>query len=286
MWQSTRYRLTSWAHFSSISACTHSSPGVRAALSEHPHDEVWTLTTACSRRRCAPPLMLGVRQPTTMSAPFEFENTKPDISNDDLVLDLQRVAAALGVQTVPARTYRQHGRFSATVFQTRFGTWNKALAAAGLGISSRYRLADKELFDNLRRVWIALGRQPRKGEMAPPASTITHQPLIRHFVGVGSLPMRAFVAASGGSDDLSSRAEEPLFRPGSRAPSLRLRFLVMRRDHFRCTACGRSPATTSGVILHLNHIVPFSQGGATDSANLRTLCGDCNLGKGDLNPER
>ena len=214
-----------------------------------------------------------------MSSTFEFEDTKPDISNDDLVLDLQRVAAELGVPTVPVRTYRQRGRFSATVFKTRFGTWNKALSAAGLGISSRPGIADEELFDNLRGVWIALGRQPRKGEMAPPASSISHHPYIRRFGG-WLLAMRAFVEASGPSEDRSGVVDEPPFRPGSRAPSLRLRFLVMSRDHFRCSACGRSPATTAGVILHLDHIVPFSRGGATDSSNLRTLCADCNLGKG------
>ena len=135
-----------------------------------------------------------------MGSPFEFENTKPDISNDDLVLDLQRVATALAVPTVPVRMYRQHGRFSTTVFKTRFGTWNKALSAARLGVSSRRDISDEELFDNLRRVWIALGRQPRKGEMAPPASSITHHPYIRRFGGW--LPaMRAFVDASGPSDN-------------------------------------------------------------------------------------
>lgn len=60
--------------------------------------------------------------------------------------------------------------------------------------------------------------------------------------------------------------------------SLRLRYRVLRRDGYRCQLCGRTAA--DGVTLHLDHRVPWAKGGATDEANLRTLCVDCNLGKG------
>lgn len=32
--------------------------------------------------------------------------------------------------------------------------------------------------------------------------------------------------------------------------------------------------------LHVDHIMPISKGGKTEPSNLRTLCIDCNLGKG------
>ena len=67
--------------------------------------------------------------------------------------------------------------------------------------------------------------------------------------------------------------------------NLRLRFLVMKRDDFKCCMCGRSPATTPGLELHIDHIVPWSKGGETVIGNLQTLCSDCNLGKSDLNME-
>lgn len=56
----------------------------------------------------------------------------------------------------------------------------------------------------------------------------------------------------------------------------------MQRDGFRCVTCGRSPATHRGLVLHLDHEVPFSKAGRTEMANLKTVCADCNLGKGDM----
>lgn len=62
--------------------------------------------------------------------------------------------------------------------------------------------------------------------------------------------------------------------------SARLRYEVMRRDGFRCVLCGRT--AEDGVKLHVDHIRPISQGGLTEYDNLRTLCEECNLGKGPL----
>lgn len=60
----------------------------------------------------------------------------------------------------------------------------------------------------------------------------------------------------------------------------RMRYNVMQRDGFRCVICGRS-ADKDGVKLHVDHIQPVSKGGKTVMDNLRTLCQDCNLGKGN-----
>ena len=57
-----------------------------------------------------------------------------------------------------------------------------------------------------------------------------------------------------------------------------LRYEVMCRDGFRCVLCGRK--ASDGVRLHVDHIRPVSRGGKTELSNLRTLCQDCNLGKG------
>lgn len=57
-----------------------------------------------------------------------------------------------------------------------------------------------------------------------------------------------------------------------------LRYQVLKRDHFRCQACG---ASGKDVELHVDHIIPVSKGGKTELSNLQTLCRDCNLGKGN-----
>src|SRR6185295_5741787 len=57
------------------------------------------------------------------------------------------------------------------------------------------------------------------------------------------------------------------------------RWKVLQRDHYRCTACGRSPATNPSVHLEVDHITPVSRGGCNSLHNLQTLCADCNRGK-------
>lgn len=59
----------------------------------------------------------------------------------------------------------------------------------------------------------------------------------------------------------------------------RIRWKVLCRDNFRCVACGKSSQET---ILHIDHIIPISRNGKTELSNLRTLCGECNMGRGNL----
>ena len=56
------------------------------------------------------------------------------------------------------------------------------------------------------------------------------------------------------------------------------RYQVLERDGC-CLACGATPK--GGAKLHVDHIVPWSQGGRTELNNLQTLFARCNLGKGN-----
>lgn len=67
----------------------------------------------------------------------------------------------------------------------------------------------------------------------------------------------------------------------SRTISDKLRYQVLKRDNFKCCACGSSPAKDPAVELHIDHIVPWSKGGETKPDNLQTLCSRCNIGKSD-----
>ena len=67
----------------------------------------------------------------------------------------------------------------------------------------------------------------------------------------------------------------------ARKISDKLRYQVLKRDGFKCCACGASPAKDSSVELHIDHIIPWSKGGETTIDNLQTLCSRCNLGKSD-----
>lgn len=52
------------------------------------------------------------------------------------------------------------------------------------------------------------------------------------------------------------------------------RWQVIRRDNFKCVACGSSDN------LVIDHKVPICKGGTSDIGNLQTLCFVCNSGKG------
>jgi HNH endonuclease len=80
----------------------------------------------------------------------------------------------------------------------------------------------------------------------------------------------------------ASGAEPRTPRKSARTALWRLRFLVMRRDGFRCCCCGTSPAIAAGVILEVDHVVPWSKGGETVEENPQTLCQTCNGGKSNL----
>lgn len=59
----------------------------------------------------------------------------------------------------------------------------------------------------------------------------------------------------------------------------RTRFLVLRRDGYRCQYCGRcAPDCT----LELDHLVPVAKGGTNDPKNLVVACLECNRGKRTL----
>lgn len=57
-----------------------------------------------------------------------------------------------------------------------------------------------------------------------------------------------------------------------------IRWRVFSRDGWCCRSCNRS-SLKHGVILHVDHIIPRSKGGADVLDNYQTLCADCNLGK-------
>lgn len=60
----------------------------------------------------------------------------------------------------------------------------------------------------------------------------------------------------------------------------RVRFLVLRRDGYRCQLCGAK--ASDGARLEVDHRHPRSKGGSDDLSNLWVLCWECNQGKSDL----
>ncbi|RTR31133.1 HNH endonuclease [Robertmurraya yapensis] len=72
-------------------------------------------------------------------------------------------------------------------------------------------------------------------------------------------------------------------RRGNRSIPLSLRFKVLERDRC-CKLCGRTP--NDGVKIHVDHVIPFSLGGATILENLQALCEECNIGKSNKSSKK
>lgn len=217
-----------------------------------------------------------------------------DVTRQECIDDLKRVAKALGLTALTVAQYRKQGRFSEKPFNRHFGNWVGALKAAGLVVSDQFhpRTPDEDLFDNLEAVWQGLGRRPTVNDMFPPLSRFSAHVYKRRFGGFRKA-LEAFVAAVHHQQAPRSPARErsaahdtetpqrPPNRPmGSRSIGWRLRYLVLKRDRFNCRACGRSPAHEPGTVLHVDHVVPWSRGGSTVESNLQTRCDRCNGGKG------
>jgi 5-methylcytosine-specific restriction endonuclease McrA len=61
--------------------------------------------------------------------------------------------------------------------------------------------------------------------------------------------------------------------------SYKTRWNVLERDNFRCRYCGRY--AIEGIVLHVDHVNPKSNGGEYVMENLVTACHVCNIGKRD-----
>jgi hypothetical protein len=217
---------------------------------------------------------------------FELKPFNRDVPDEDLLADLVLARDKLTSQgkSLTFRNYRAVGKYGPSTINDRFGTWNNALQKAGIAVNEEKNVPVETLFENLKLVWIAKGRQPTFRDMSVAPSQYTGSIYIARF-GSWRKALESFVASvhHEGNELLSYEVE--VNRSGGtkrtkRDPSLALRFFVLKRDSFRCVGCGRSPATVAGLVLEVDHVIAWSNGGETIESNLRTLCFDCNRGKG------
>lgn len=230
------------------------------------------------------------------------------ISDDEYFSDLRRVATLTHSSTVLYRDYQKYGKYAAEHFFKRFGEWDNALVAAGLEATglARKRIGEQELFDEIERMWRLLGRQPTTTDIIKNGISKYSIDTYKRRFGGWRKALEAFVSYIKEGVDTATESESSIVEAAadatpnpeisvaekdvptksvhrtSRNVNTRMRFLVMKRDNFKCCMCGASPAKDPSVELHIDHIVPWSKGGETVMDNLQTLCSKCNLGKSDL----
>lgn len=73
-----------------------------------------------------------------------------------------------------------------------------------------------------------------------------------------------------------------------RGISPQLRAEILERNGYTCQLCGAGAGDpdpfnpSRKVRLHIDHIIPVSQGGTEDKDNLRALCSSCNQGRANI----
>lgn len=218
------------------------------------------------------------------------DSNKP-ITQEGVLAELRRVASFLGVETISREQFNAHADFTDDTVRKRFGSWHRAMEAAGLRTNVfGKRYSDDDCIENLLAVWTHFGRAPTHDEMKRLPSKVGPKAYVRRF-GTWTNALKAFINRANADCSPTQESEEPKGKPDPanttprpesdrREIRLGLRYAVLKRDCFRCVACGRSPATHLGLVLHVDHIVPDARGGKTVIENLRSLCVDCNLGKG------
>jgi len=217
---------------------------------------------------------------------FELDAFNRNVPDEELLQDLVAVGAKLNSQgkKLTFRSYGTLGKYAASTIGVRFGSWNDGLRKAGLAAIQEKNVPIEALFDNLKLVWIAKGKQPVYRDMSVAPSEFTGSIYNDRFGGWRKALEEFVASVDQEQTDLLNYEIEVKNSKGTkrtkRNPSLALRFLVLKRDRFCCVACGRSPATVAGLVLEVDHDFPWSKGGETIEENLKTLCFDCNRGKG------
>lgn len=217
------------------------------------------------------------------------------MTDEEVLEALRSLAQRLGKSALSSGDVDEHLPFGPDTLRRRWGSSKAAYAAAGLeqlALGKRY--TDEECFTNLLNVWTHYGRPPKNGEMNLPPSSVGSKAYIRRF-GTWRKALSAFVervnqdpsvpeaqVAVVSIDLVKEQVEaDRTVRRDNRDIPLGMRFKVLSRDRFKCVLCGDTPATNPGCVLHVDHILPWSKGGATAPDNLRSLCKSCNLGRGN-----
>lgn len=193
--------------------------------------------------------------------------------------------------------------------QVRDGTGSAALVAFD-GDNRDQRLNAFEMLEHVRRLalsgWIVLdegvgelfvprfmefnniAKNPNRLRAAIEEADSIESPLVRTAVAEALAVSKRIDAQRAAERLIADRSDRsrPRARPGI---SNAVRLGVYERDGWRCVYCQRQFEPTSkgapedqvaAIWLELDHINPYSRGGADEPANLRAACSTCNRRRG------
>jgi hypothetical protein len=240
---------------------------------------------------------------------FEFKRHQiSKIPREKIIEELEKVAKHFNNTDFKQDDFNKLADISYFTVNREFGSWEKTMQFLKEHLkqkeidfeitSRRSTYTVQEMFDEMERIWTKLAHRPSRNEWVASNPKISYDTIYRHFGSWTNACLKFIEYKSGGEivsdEDSVTSIQNEKFVPivttknktkskitNARTISLSVRLKVLNRDKFRCVFCGKSPATALGTKLHIDHIIPFSNGGSNKLENLQTLCEECNLGKSD-----
>lgn len=196
------------------------------------------------------------------------------ISEEELFQNIEEIWVKLGRQPRNTEIQKPFSKYSAGTYEKRFGTWLKALKKFVAYINNEESISSgtalSSTSDHVKSLLKLTQGMPSVSVPVPQS-----KPTPDFVAKIVEDPYR--------EEAMKKLEIEPSTQHKTkRNINWRLRFVIMRRDNFKCKKCGRSPATDSSIILHVDHQTAWSKGGETVLENLETLCSKCNIGKSNL----
>lgn len=220
---------------------------------------------------------------------YSIDKLKPKHSRAEIIDNLKQYARIHGVDTFGMRDYDAWSKRilrSETILRT-FHSWGRALQAAGLRSERMRRVKPNDL----REMVTAFKACWRQHDSVPSRSQLEtylaqHNYPFRwtsYHLAYGGHTILARMIADVEQGRLPESALYQKVKHTSKRDSIPIgmRYLVLKRDGYRCVKCGLSPQDNDSVRLEVDHIVPVARGGLTTLENLQTLCFKCNQGKKD-----
>lgn len=91
----------------------------------------------CTNLQCLAPRDFEVGMTNSR---FQLERVQgAPVSSDELMADIRSVAERAGTRIVSQKLYSELGKFDPSTASRHFGTWNKAVIAAGLEVANDMR---------------------------------------------------------------------------------------------------------------------------------------------------
>lgn len=226
---------------------------------------------------------------------MKYDRVRVDSKDKKQIIEELRRVGGVAEGRLTRHEFDRHSKYckGSTIIKY-FGSWQLALREAGMiqdftRKPRRDRIPEKVLIAELVRIWKGIGHRPSKSEWEASDAIYSYTTYKERFGGWKNACKSAFavigidsepIETSSAKESINYEAIVKLKPDQTRNIPLKLRLKVFRRDDYKCQICGKSPAIRHGVVLHIDHIVPFAKGGKSILDNLRTLCSECNIGRG------